>query len=63
MKEFNVHKNKKEGHTFGCKSVAEFAKKIEENFTENEYVSSLKANQKGFLQIKLNDKFVEEKVN
>ena len=63
MKEFNVHKNKKEGTSFGCKNVVEFAKKIEENFFENEYVSSLKANEKGFLQIKLKDQFVEGRVN
>lgn len=58
MKEFNVHKNKKEGTSFGCKTVVEFAKKIEENNFENPYVSSMTANNKGFLQIKLNDKFV-----
>lgn len=28
MKEFNIHKNKKEGTAFGCKTVLEFAKKI-----------------------------------
>ena len=63
MKEFNVHKNKQEGTSFGCKSVVEFAKKIEENHFENEYVSSVTANKKGFLQIKLKDKFVQERVN
>ena len=63
MKEFNIHRNKKEGTTFGCKTVAEFAKRIEENFFENEYVSSVKANEKGFLQIKVKDTFVEESVN
>lgn len=63
MKEFNIHRNKKEGTTFGCKTVVEFAKRIEENFFENEYVSSIKANEKGFLQIKVKDSFVEESVN
>jgi len=63
MKEFNIHRNKKEGTTFGCKTVVEFAKRIEENFFENEYVSSVKANEKGFLQIKVKDTFVEESVN
>jgi arginyl-tRNA synthetase len=63
MKEFNVHKNKKEGTTFGCKTVVEFAKKVEESYFENEVVSSIKTNQKGFLQIKLQDKFIEDRVN
>ena len=63
MKEFNVHRNKKEGHTFGTKSVVEFAKKIEESFFENDVLSSVTANQKGFLQIKLKDKFIEDRVN
>ena len=33
------------------------------NHFENEYVSSIKSNNKGFLQIKLNDKFIEDRVN
>jgi hypothetical protein len=32
MKEFNIHRSKKEGTTFGCKTVVEFAKRIEDNF-------------------------------
>jgi arginyl-tRNA synthetase len=43
--------------------VVEFAKRIEENFIENEYVSSIKANEKGFLQIKVKDTYVEESIN
>ena len=58
MKEFNVHRNKKEGTTFGCKTVVEFAKKIEEHFYENEYIGSIRANEKGFLQIKVKDSYV-----
>lgn len=63
MKEFNVHRNKKEGTTFGCKTVAEFAKAVAEGIIPNEYVGSIQANDKGFLQIKLKDSFIEEKVN
>jgi|JI10StandDraft_1071094.scaffolds.fasta_scaffold906139_3 arginyl-tRNA synthetase len=63
MKEFNVHKNKKEGTAFGCKTVPEFAKKIEEGFIDNPYVGSVIANPKGFLQIKLKDSFIEDQVN
>lgn len=44
MKEFNVHRNKKEGTTFGCKTVVEFAKIIEANFYENEFIGSIRAN-------------------
>ena len=58
MKEFNVHKNKKEGTTFGCKTVPEFAHKITEGFFENPYVGSVVSNPKGFLQIKLKDSFI-----
>ena len=58
-----MHKNKKEGTSFGCKSVVEFAKKIEENHFDNEFVSSVTANKKGFLQIKLKDQFIEDRVN
>ena len=43
--------------------MVEFAKRIEENFIENEYVSSIKANEKGFLQIKVKDTYVEESIN
>ena len=63
MKEFNMRKNKKEGQSCGCKTVAEFAAKVAEHFYENEYIGSIKANDKGFLQIKVKDAFVEEKVN
>lgn len=63
MKEFNVHRNKKEGNTFGCKTVVEFARKATESFFENEYISVMQANEKGFLQIKLKDRFIEEQVN
>jgi len=59
MKEFNVHRNKKEGTTFGCKTVVEFAKKATESFFENDYISVMHANEKGFLQIKVKDKFIE----
>ena len=52
MKEFNVHRNKKEGTTFGCKTVVEFAKKAAEGFHENDYISVVQSNEKGFLQIK-----------
>ncbi len=58
MKEFNVHRNKKEGTSFGCKTVAEFAKKAAESFYENEYIGSLYVNEKGFIQIKVKDTFV-----
>lgn len=44
MKEFNVHRNKKEGTTFGCKTVVEFAKKATESFFENDYISVMHAN-------------------
>jgi arginyl-tRNA synthetase len=63
MKEFNVHRNKKEGTTFGCKTVVEFARKATESFFENDYISLMHANEKGFLQIKVKDKFIEEQVN
>lgn len=63
MKEFNVHRNKKEGTTFGCKTVVEFAKKAAEGFHENDYISVVQSNEKGFLQIKVKDQFIEEKVN
>lgn len=58
MKEFNVHRNKKEGTSFGCKTVVEFAKKATEGFHENEYISSIEANEKGFLKIKVKDQFI-----
>jgi hypothetical protein len=35
IKEFNVHRNRKKGTTFGCKTVVEFAKKVTESFFEN----------------------------
>ena len=38
------HRNKKEGTTFGCKTVVEFAKIIEANFYENEFIGSIRAN-------------------
>lgn len=63
MKEFNINKNKKEGTAFGCKTVAEFARKAADHFQENEFVGSVTANEKGFLQIKVKDSFVEERVN
>ena len=44
MKEFNVHKNKKEGTTFGCKTVKEFADQIAKNFFENDYIASVQSN-------------------
>ena len=58
-----MRKNKKEGTSCGCKTVAEFANKVTEHFYENEFVGSIKANEKGFLQIKVKDSFIEEKVN
>lgn len=63
MKEFNVHRNKKEGTSFGCKTVVEFARKATESFYENDYIGAIHANEKGFLQIKVKDKFIEEQVN
>lgn len=63
IKEFNLNRDKKEGTSFGFKTPVEFAKKIEESYFENEYISSIKVNEKGFLQIKVKDSFVEESVN
>ena len=59
MKDFNVNRNKKEGTTFRHKTVVDFAKAVQANFYENEYISSIQANEKGFLKIKVNDRFVE----
>lgn len=58
-----MNKNKKEGTAFGCKTVVEFAEKIVENFFENDIIGSIKSNEKGFLQIKVKDQFVEAKIN
>jgi len=63
MKEFNVNRNKKEGTSFGCKTVAEFAQRVAQSYYENDYIGSIKANDKGFLQIRVKDSFVEERVN
>jgi arginyl-tRNA synthetase len=58
-----MNKDKKTGTSFECKTVNEFAEKVVSNFYENEIIGSIKANEKGFIQIKVNDKFVEEKIN
>jgi arginyl-tRNA synthetase len=63
MKAFNLNLNKKEGTSFGCKTVAEFAQKVAQNYFENDYIGSIQANEKGFLQIRVKDSFVEERVN
>lgn len=53
-----MNKDKKTGLSFGCKTVNEFADKVVQNFFENDVIGSIKANEKGFIQIKVNDKFV-----
>ena len=58
-----MNRDKKTGTSLGCKTVVEFANKIVESFKQNDIIGSIKANDKGFLQIKVKDSFVEASVN
>lgn len=63
IKEFNVNKDKKTGTSFGFKTLQEFAQHIVDAMEPNGVIRTLKANEKGFIQVWLADELIEGEVN